>query len=324
VNRREAVLALIALGLTPASAVAQHVKKVWRIGILETVSMMQNTANLDGFLEGMRQLGYIEGRDFVIEYRSADGRAERFPDLTAELIRGKIDLIVTRGTPATLIAKKATSTIPVITTAIGEPLVVVPSLARPGGNITGLSSVTTDLSGKRLELLREIVPGVTKFAVLMNMSNAALPLQWKETESAAKAMRVQVQLFDVRRSEDIDRAFDVAAKQRINAVVVGQDGLIQTEGKRIVELVAKNRLPAMYSSSEYVEYGGLISYGVNYPDLYRRTASYVSKVIKGAKPGDLPIEQPTKFDLMINRNTAKLLGIAVPQTMLVRADRVIE
>jgi putative ABC transport system substrate-binding protein len=323
-NRRDTVLALLALGATPLGSFAQQPSKVWRIGMLETISMSLNAANLDAFLKGMQELGYVEGRNFVIDYRSADGRDESFPDLAAELLRGKVDLIVTRGTPATQAAKKATATIPVVTTAIGDPLLLVTSFARPGGNITGLSSFTTELQTKRIELIREMVPGVARIAVLMNMGNAAFQSQWKETERAARLLGVEVQLFDVRRAEDFERAFEAAVKQRANALVVGQDALTQANGKHIVALAEKYRLPAIYFSSEYIDHGGLISYGVNYPDLYRRAASYVDKILKGAKPGDLPIEQPTKFDLIINRKTAKALGLRIPPALLARADRVIE
>ena len=310
--------------LAPLASFAQQPAKIWRIGMLETTSLALNSANLDAFLKGMRELGYVEGTNFVIDYRSADGRVERFPDLATELLRGKVDLIVTRGTPATQAVMKATKTIPVVTTAIADPLTLVASLARPGGNVTGLSSVMTDLSAKRLQLLRELVPRATRIAVLMNMANAALPQQWKEIERAAQLLRVQVQLYDVRRTEDLQRAFEAAVKQRANALVIGQDGLIQANGKLVVELASKHRLPAIHAAGEYVDDGGLISYGVIYADFYRRAASYVDKILKGAKPGDLPIEQPMRFELAINMKTAKALGIKVPQTILIQATKVIE
>jgi ABC-type uncharacterized transport system substrate-binding protein len=323
-NKRDTVLALLALSAAPLGSVAQQPSKVWRIGILETTSAALNAANLNAFVKGMQEFGYVEGRNFVIEYRSADGHAERFPDLVTEMVRAKVDLIVARGTPATQAAKKTAGNIPVVATAIGEPLLIVPSLARPGGNVTGLSSVTTDLSAKRVELLREIVPGVARITVLMNMGNPALGPQWEETERAAQLLGIQVQLFDVRQAEDFERAFEAAVKQRADALVVAQDGLTQANGKHIVGLAVKHRLPAIYSASEYVDDGGLISYGVSYPDLYRRAASYVDKILKGTKPGDIPIEQPTKFDLMINRKAATALGLTIPPALLARAERVIE
>jgi putative ABC transport system substrate-binding protein len=325
-NRRDLVLALLAMAAAPLGSFAQQPGKVWRIGFLETTSMALNAANLDAFQKGMQELGYGEGRNFVIDYRSADGRAERFPDLATELVRGKVDLIVTRGTPATQAARTATGQIPIVTTASSDMVLsgLVKSLSRPGGNVTGLDPFAVLLGPKRVELLREVFPGVARIAALLNMSNAAAVPAWKETESAARSMGLQVQLFDVRRAEDLERAFEAAVKQRANAIVVGQDGLMQANGKHIVELAAKHRLPAIYSASDYVEDGGLIGYGVSYPDLYRRAASYVDKIMKGTKPGDLPIEQPTKFDLVINRNAAKTLGITIPPALLARADRVIE
>ena len=327
ITRRKFVVATGAGGagaLAPLASFAQQPAKIWRIGMLETTSLALNSANLDAFLKGMRELGYVEGTNFVIDYRSADGRVERFPELATELLRGKVDLIVTRGTPATRAVMKATETIPVVTTAIGDPLTLVASLARPGGNVTGLSSVMADLSAKRLQLLLELVPRATRIAVLMNMANAAVPQQWKETERAARLLRVQVQLYDVRRTEDLQRAFEAAVKQRANALVIGQDGLIQANGKLVVELASKHRLPAIHAAGEYVDDGGLISYGVIYADFYRRAASYVDKILKGAKPGDLPIEQPMRFELTINMKTAKTLGLKVPQSILIQATKLIE
>ncbi len=325
-NRRDAVLTLLALGAAsgPLCSVAQQPSKVWRIGMLETRSMAPNAANLDAFVKGMQELGYVEGRNFVIDYRSADGRNDRFSDLAAELIRGKVDLIVTRGTPATQAAQKATTTIPVVTTATAYPLLFAASLARPGGNVTGLTPLNTELQGKRVELLREIVPGLERLASLRNMGFTA-DLPWeKELERAARSVGIQSLTLDVRKREDIGPAFDRAVRQRVGALVLPLDTVFQTHSKLIVELAANHRLPVIYQSREFVVDGGLISYGVNYPDLYRRAAAYVDKIFKGAKPGDLPIEQPAKFDLVINLKTAKALGIIIPQSVLVRADEVIQ
>jgi len=305
---------------------AQPQGKVWRIGILETVSPELNAANLDAFQQGLRELGYVEGRNFVIEYRSADGRSERFPSLAAELVGLKVDLIVTRGTPASLAAKRATRTIPVVMANAGEPVEtgLVISLARPGGNVTGLSSLTVRLEAKRLGLLRELVPGITRIAALYNMSSPANPPQWKEIETAARSLSVQPQLLDVRKPEDFGPAFDAATRQRADGLIVGQEGLLQANRKLIVQLAAEHRLPAIYRSKEFIEVGGLMAYGPSYPDLYRRAATYVDKILKGAKPGDLPVEQPTKFELIINLKTAKTLAITIPQSLLLRADEVIQ
>jgi len=310
----------------PLTAEAQQAGKVHRIGMLETTSMALNAANIEAFRQGLRELGYVEGRNYIIEYRSADGRSERFPDLAAELVRLKVDVILTRGTPAVMAAKSATGTIPVVMAASSDPVLsgVVASLARPGGNITGLSSIVHEVSGKRLELIREVFPGVSRIAVLLIMSNPAEALQWKETEIAASSLRVQVQLLDVRKAGDFGRAFDAAIKQRAGALVVGLDTLTQTNHRFIVDLAAKHRLPTIYGTREFVDAGGLMGYGVSYPDLYRRAATYVDKILKGAKPADLPVEQPTKFDLVINLKTAKALGLTIPPSLLARADQVIE
>jgi putative ABC transport system substrate-binding protein len=327
-TRRQLLVAVGASALIgmPLTSFAQSPGKVWRIGMLETVSPELNAANLDAFRQGLRELGYVEGRNLIVEYRSADGRAQRFPDLATELVSLKVDLIVTRGTPAAVAAKKATRTIPVIMANAGDPVGsgLVTSLARPGGNVTGLSSVPAELDPKRLELLRELVPGSARIAVLLNMSSPNNPPQWKEMEMAARALGVQPQLLDVRKPEDLGPAFDVATKQRADGLIVGGEGLFQANRKMIAELAAKHRLPAIYRSMDYIEAGGLMAYGPDYPDLYRRAATYVDKIFKGAKPGDLPVEQPTKFELIFNLKAAKALGLTIPVPLLLRADKVIE
>jgi ABC-type uncharacterized transport system substrate-binding protein len=310
----------------PLAAEAQQAGKVYRIGVLETTSPTLNAANLDAFRRGLRELGYVEGHNFTIEYRTADGRPERFPGLAAELVRLKVDVIVTRGTPAVMAAKNATGTIPVVMAASAEPVLsgVVSSLAGPSGNVTGLSAMVVQVSGKRLELIREVVPGVSRVAALFNMSNPNDALQWKEMESAAPSLRLQLQLLDVRKPGDFAGAFDAAVKQRAGALVVGIDALTWANQRPIVDLAAKHRLPAIYAGREFVDAGGLIAYGVSYPHLYYRAASFVDKILKGAKPADLPVEQPTKFELAINLKTAKALGLTIPPSLLQRADQVIE
>ncbi|HWO90977.1 MAG TPA: ABC transporter substrate-binding protein [Methylomirabilota bacterium] len=324
---RRVFLGTLASGLLAAPLVeAQQTGKVYRIGMLETTSPALNAANLDAFRRGLRELGYVEGQNFTIEYRSADGRSERFPDLAAELVRLKVDVILTRGTPAVMAAKNATATIPVVMAASGDPVLsgVVSSLARPGGNVTGLSAIVVQIVGKRLELIREVVPGVSRVAALFNMSNPNDALQWKETESAGPSLRVQVQLLDVRKPGDLAGAFDAAVKQRAGALVVGLDALTWANHRPIVDLAAKHRLPAMYGGREFVDAGGLIAYGVSYPHLYHRAATYVDKILKGAKPADLPVEQPTRLELVINLKTAKALGLAIPPSLVQRADEVIQ
>ena len=308
----------------PLAALAQQTAKVWRIGMLETISSAQNSPQLDAFRQRLQQLGYVEGQNLLIEYRSAEGRDDRFPSLAAELIERKVDLIVLRGTPAAIAAKNATSTIPLVATALGDPLLVVASLARPGGNLTGLSSFTNDLVAKRFELLKETFPQAAKFAVLLNMENPAAQSNWKQIEIAAPLVGGHIQPFDVRKREDIALAFESAVNNQCNALVVDQDALAQANKELIVSLAARHRLPAMYPDRDYVAAGGLVSFGVDYSDLYRRAATYMDTILKGAKPADLPIEQPTKFELVINQRTAKALGITVPPIMLARADEVIE
>jgi putative ABC transport system substrate-binding protein len=276
--------------------------------------------------EGLRQLGYAEGQNLVIEYRSADGRDDRFPGLARELLALKVDVIVTRGTPAAKAVKNATSTVPVVMMASGDPVGVglVTSLARPGGNITGLSAIVGELSPKRLELIREIVPGLARIAVLANTSNDAVRRDWAVIETAARSLGIQSQLLDLRKSDALGPTFDDASARRADALVVVIDAITQANQQRIVDLAMKHRLPAIYSSREFVDAGGLISYGVSYPDLYRRAATYVDKILKGTKPADLPVVQPTKFELVINLKTATALGIEVPPTLSARADEVIE
>ena len=323
-DRREFLGALAGSLLAAQAAEAQSAGKAYRIGMLERTPAAVNAANLDGFRQGLRDLGYVEGKNLVIEYRSADGHDERFSTLAAELVRLKADLILTRGTPAALAAKNATVTIPVVILGVGDPVGqgVVASLAHPGGNITGLSAVVTELYAKRVQLLRDLVPRAARIAALFNMSNPALPSQWKEVEIAARSLGLQSQLLDVRKPEDLAPAFDAALKHRADVLMVGLETLTLTNQQLIVDLAAKHRLPAMYASTEFA--GGLVAYGVRYPDQYRLAASFADKIFKGAKPSDLPVERPTKFELVINLKAAKALALTVPPSVLGRADEVIE
>lgn len=317
-------LAFFLSAAAPRAVDAQRPEKLYRIGMLERTSMAINAANVDGFRQGLRELGYVEGRSFTIEYRSADGGDERFPGLATELVRLKVDLLLTRGTPAALAAKSATGTIPVVIVGVGDPVGqnVVASLARPGGNITGLSAAVTDIYPIRVQLLKELVPKMTRVAALFNMSNPASPPQWNRVETAARSLGIEPQLLDVRTAEAIERAFDSAQRQRADALIVGLDTLTQANQRVIVDLAARRRLPAIYASTEFI--GGLITYGVHYPDMYRRAASYAHKIFKGAKPADLPVEEPTRLELVINLKTANSLGLTIPPALLVRANRVIQ
>jgi len=323
---RAAFTVVLALGLlaAPFAGRAQQGGKVYRIGILETIPAARNAGNLDALRKGLRDLGYVEGRNLVIEYRSADGRADRFPDLASELVRLKVDLIVTRGTPAARAAKEATGTIPTVMATMGDPHAIVASFARPGGNITGVTTFSTELTAKRIELLKELVPGLVRIALLHNMGNPAAPPEWEETKTAASSLGLQAELLDVRSPDDLGRALELSVRQHVGALVVGFDGLTQMYQPTIVDWVARKTLPAVYPAREFVEAGGLMAYAVNYPDLYCRVASFVDRIFKGAKPAELPVEQSTRIELVINLKAAKALGITIPQPLLLRADEVIQ
>ena len=324
--RRREFIALLggAVAIWPLCARAQQAGKIYRIGILEALPAARNAANLDALRKGLRDLGYVEGRNLVIEYRSADGRAERFPDLASELVRLKVDLIVTRGTPATRAVQNATGAIPVVMATMGGPGTVVASFARPGGNITGVITFSTELTAKRVELLKELVPGLSRVALLHNMGNPAVPPEWEETKRAASSLGLEAELLDVRSQDDLGRALERAVRQRVDGLVVGADGLTQMHQQAIISFVDRNKLPAVYPAREFVEAGGFIGYAVNYPDLYFRFATFVDKIFKGAKAGELPVEQPTKFELVINLKTARALSLTIPPSLLARADELIE
>ena len=319
-----AVVLTLGVLWAPLAVEAQPPDKVYRIGVLERTSPTVNVANLESFRQGLRALGYVEGKNLVIEYRSAEGRDDRFADLAAELVRLKVDLILTRGTPAALAAKHATPVIPVVITGVGDPVGqgIITSLAHPGGNITGLSATVTEIYPKRVELLKELVPKAARIAALFNMSNPAIPRQWTAVETAARSLGVQPLLLDVRKADDLRPAFETAMRERADALIVGLETLTLANAPLIVDLAAKHRLPAVYASTEFI--GGLASYGVNYPDHYRRTATFVDKIFKGAKPSDLPVEQPTKLELVVNLRTARALGLTIPRTVMLQVDQIVE
>ena len=323
-KRREFITLVGGAVAWPLAAHAQQPTKSYRIGMLETISAALNAPHLDAFRKGLRELGYVEGKNYTIEYRSADGRAERFPELAAELVRLGVDLIVVRGTPGTIAAKNATGRIPVVMASVGDPLLIVDSLAHPGGNVTGLSAFVNEMTSKRIGLMKELVPAMSRIALFANMSNAVSPPQWEETKTAARSMGIEAELLDVRSVDDMGRAFETAVARHVDALLVSFDGLFQANTRMIVELVARNRLPAIYVGREFIEVGGLMTYGVSFPHLYFRAATYVDKIFRGVKPADLPVEQPTKFELIINLKTAKALGLDVPWFLQQRADEVIE
>jgi putative ABC transport system substrate-binding protein len=281
---------------------------------------------LEAARQGLRELGYVEGETIALEVRWAEGRYEQMPELVADLVRLKVNVIVVGGTPAALAAKKATQTIPVVMVGPGDPVEsgLVGSLARPGGNLTGLSLLTPEISGKRLQLLKEVVPKVSRIAVLRNPSHPIHAVLWQETQSAARKLGMQLQALEVRGPEDFDETFRAATRGRAGALLAFDDGLTLGYRTWIVALAAKARLPAIYGFREFPDVGGLMSYGANFPELFRRAATFVDKILKGAKPADLPVEQPTRFELVINLKTAKALKLTIPQSVLIRADQVIQ
>jgi putative ABC transport system substrate-binding protein len=322
-RRREFISLIISAMAWPFAARGQA-GKVYRIGVLEPTPAVQNATNFNALRDGLRKLGYVEGQNLVIEYRSADGRAERFPDLASELVRLKVDAVVTRGTPAVQAAQQASGTIPIVMAAMGAPFLVAASLPRPGGNVTGLTTFSQELIGKRIELLKELVPNLSRLALMHNIGNPMGPPEWEEAKSAARSTALEVLLLDVRHKDDLHHAFERAVQERVDALIVGADGLTQVEQRTIVDLAARNRLPTIHPSRDFVEIGGLLAYAVSYPALYLRAASLVDKILKGVKPADIPLEQPTRFELVINLKTAKTLGLTVPSPLLARADEVIE
>jgi putative ABC transport system substrate-binding protein len=326
VTRREFISLLGGAAAWPLAARAQQPAKVARIGFLGN-STAALEANLVGpFRDGLRELGYEEGRDIVIEYRWADGRYERFPALIAELIALKVDAIVTAGTPASLAVKKATTTIPLVMVAVGDPVAtgLVASLARPGGNITGLTSISVEMEGKRLELLREVVPKVSHIAVLWNAASPIQVIEEGEVRAAARVLGIKMLSLGVRTREEIDDALATIIRERPDALLVLADRLFLHHRTRIMDFAAQERLPGVHAYRELVEAGGLMSYGPSYADMHRRAAAYVDKILKGAKPADLPVERPVKFELVVNLKAAKALGLTIPPSVIFRADEVIE
>jgi ABC-type uncharacterized transport system substrate-binding protein len=304
---------------------AQQREKIPRIGFLSSFSASNTAGWEQAFRQGLRDLGWSEGKSISIEYRYSEGKGERLPELAAELVRRKVDVIVTSITPDTLAAKNATKEIPIVMASVNDPIGsgFVNSLAHPGGNITGLTNIASELSGKRLELLKEIVPDLKRVAVLWDPEGPASSLSWKESQVPARALGLQLYSMETRRANDFDKAFADAIRARVGALAIGPNAVVTRNQKRIADLAAKNRLPSISVLSEFVEFGGLMAYGPDRSDLFRRAATYVDKILKGTKPADIPVEQPTKFELMINLKTAKQIGVIIPQWVLVKADKVI-
>jgi ABC-type uncharacterized transport system substrate-binding protein len=326
--RKASVLSILFVAVLLAVAVlaeAQQPKKVPQVGFLFAISPSAALARVEAFRQGLRELGYVEGKNIVIEWRYAEGKTDRLSALAAELVRLKVDVMVTAGSPSTRSAKQATATIPIVMAFDDDPVGsgFAASLARPGGTITGLSTLSPEITGKRLELLREIVPKLSRVGVLGDVTRPGIPQALREINVAADAFGVQVQYLEVRGLKDIETAFRAAGKERTDAVLLLGSPVLISQRRQVTDLAITSRLPAIYGNSEWVEAGGLMSYGVSITDLARRAASYVDKILKGAKPADLPIEQPKKFELIINLKAAKQIGLTIPPNVLARADRVI-
>ena len=305
----------------------QQTGKAPRIGFLGLTSSFDRPPLLDAFRQGLRELGWVEGQNIVIDYRYAEDQVDRLPDLAAELVRLKVDLIVSLGTQGVTAAKNATETIPIVMIAVRDPVGtgLIASLARPGGNVTGVSgSAGLEIVTKQLELLKETVPKIRRVAILSNPANAYHQLAIREVHVAARSLGVQLQLLEARGPNEFDGAFAAMAKERVGALLVLSDGIFSSHRTRLADLAARSRLPAAYAVSEIVEAGGLMSYGPSFLDSYRQAATYVDRILRGAKPAELPVEQPTKYELVINLKTAKALGLTIPQTLLLRADHVIQ
>jgi len=324
-RRREFITLVAGAAAWPVAARAQQPGKLPTIGFLGQSTRSAATEWTAAFVQRLRELGRIEGRTITIEYRWGEGREERFAEIAAEFVRLKVDIIVTAGTPAVVAARQATTVIPIVFAGAGDPVGagLVASLARPGGNVTGLSTLTPDLAAKRLEILREVVPGLRRLAILTNLGNRLAVLEMREVQAAASTFRLDVVALEIQRGEDIAPIFE-PLKGRADALYVCLDPLLLTNRIRINTLALTARLPMMTATRDAVEVGGLVSYGPNFPESWRRAGDYVDKILRGAKPADIPVEQPTKFDLAINLTTAKALGLEVPPTLLARADEVIE
>ena len=320
----KALLAALALAALSATSSAQSAK-VYRIGFLETISASANKPHLEAFLRGLKEAGYVEGRNLVIDYRSVEGRSDRFAELAKDLVRAKPDVIVTRGTAAALAARDAGS-VPVVMAAVADPVgtKIVASLAHPGGHVTGLTAIVNELHGKRLELVRELLPSAKSVAYIVNPTNPNSRRQFAEISNRGRALGFEARSFEANTSESLNRALEAIVAQHIDALLLSVEGLFVANRAAIIDFAARSRLPVMYSARDFVDEGGLVSYGVDYAHMYYRAASYVAKVFKGANPGDLPIEQPTKFELIVNLKSVKALGLSIPRELLLRADEVIQ
>jgi len=325
-KRRKLLIAIGSALATPLSSIAQQQIKVSRIGLLSPTTSSDSVHLHQAFQLGLRERGWVEGKNISFEYRYAEGRSDRLPELAADLVRLKVDVIVTAFTSEAQAAQKATKAIPIVMAAAGDPVAngLVASLARPGGNITGLSQMISELAGKRLELLKEMIPKLSRVAVLWNAQSASSTLYWKELQLPARQLGIQLHSLEVRIPNDFEKAFEDATRAGAGAVVITGAPVITTNRKRIADLAAKSRLASIHQTSTFADAGGLMTYGPDQPDMFRRAATFVDTILKGAKPADLPVEQPTKFELVINTKTAQALGITIPAVVMVQATRLIE
>ena len=326
-RRRDFIVLVVGSAtIRPLIVHAQHAQKISRIGVLLPGTPESFSLRTRAFLDGLRELGYVEGRTIEIDWKWGQDRVETLSGLAADLVRSNVDVIITGGTSAAQALKAATATIPIVVAIISDPVAsgLVDSLARPGGNLTGFSIVAPELGGKRLQLLKELVPHVSSVAVLLNTRNPQSQIELKEMRSAAQEMRLQLYPIEISTEDGLDDAFVAMNKAAVQALVVLTDPILFSQRKRTVDLANRNRLPAMYFFKGYAEEGGLMSYGPSDTDLFRLTAAYVDRILKGTKPGDLPIEQPTKFELFINLKAANMVGVTIPESFLLRADKVIE
>jgi putative tryptophan/tyrosine transport system substrate-binding protein len=319
--RRTFIAAALAVLAAPLAAQEKPPARVYRVGVLEASPLAANTENIEQLRKGLRDAGYVEGKNLALEYRSADGHLKRYRRLAAELVNLPVDVIVTRGTPASMAAKNAAGNTPVVTTMVVDPVEtgLVASLTRPGGKVTGLAVLDTEVEGKRIELLKAIAPKTTHIAAFINMANPALAASWQLTHAAARNFGLEAQLIDVRTREDLEGAFQSAVSRGANAAVVRTGGVTPEDRRAVAELALKHKMPAMYVSRQFVDAGGLVSYGVNISDLYYRAGKYVDRVLKGTNPGELAMDTPTKFELVINRRTVRALDLVVPPDILLRS-----
>jgi putative ABC transport system substrate-binding protein len=323
--RRRFLAGALALAATRLAA-QEKPAKLYRIGMLESVPIGAASIHLGAFHRGMTELGHEEGRSYLVLYRSSDGRAERFPSLATELARQNVDVFLTRGTPATIAARDTESGIPVVASAVADPIEakLAASLEKPGGLVTGLTSQANEIGAKRVELLRALAPGIQRLGTLVNPDNPASLAIWKATEAAAPELKLSVEMIDVRTPEELEARLDTAVKAGVDSLIIGVETLAQAMINQVVDFTMRQRLPSAFASRTFVEAGGLLSYGVNYPNLYYRSASYVDRILKGAKPGELAIERPTKFELVINRKTARALKITIPPDLFLRSDEILD